>query len=333
MPHGPSQSLLLGLLAALFVAAFLASLLVGPAGLPLSTAFQALFSNENPAAALVMREIRMPRAILAALIGGTLGLTGAVLQGFLRNPLADPNILGISSSAALGAVLVIYTGLSATFALALPLAAMAGALLAVMVIYTLSGSHAGTLTLILAGLAISTFAGAMTTLVLNLSPNPYAALEIVYWMLGSLTDRSWTHVLLAAPFIVAGSLLLALSARALDALTLGADVAASLGIDLPRTRTLIVLGAAMAIGAATAVAGAIGFIGLVVPHVLRPLVGRQPSRLLPASAIAGASLLLLADVAVRVIAPARDIKLGVLTALIGAPFFVWLVLKTRREMA
>ena len=326
MPRGPSQSLLLGLLAALFVAAFLASLLVGPADLPLSTAFKALFSNENPAATLVMHEIRMPRAILAALIGGTLGLTGAVLQGFLRNPRADPNILGISSSAALGAVLVIYTGLSATFALALPLAAMAGALLAVMVIYTLSGSHAGTLTLILAGLAISTFAGAMTTLVLNLSPNPYAALEIVYWMLGSLTDRSWTHVLLAAPFIVVGSLLLALSARALDALTLGADVAASLGIDLPRTRTLIVLGAAMAVGAATAVAGAIGFIGLVVPHVLRPLVGRQPSRLLPASAIAGASLLLLADVAVRVIAPARDIKLGVLTALIGAPVFGWLVL-------
>ncbi len=333
MPRGPSQSLLLGLLAALFVAAFLASLLVGPAGLPLSTAFQALFSNENPAANLVMQEIRLPRAILAALIGGTLGLTGAVLQGFLRNPLADPNILGISSSAALGAVLVIYTGVSATFALALPLAAMAGALLAVMVIYALSGSHAGTLTLILAGLAISTFTGAMTTLVLNLSPNPYAALEIVYWMLGSLTDRSWTHVLLAAPFIIAGSLLLALSARALDALTLGADVAASLGFDLPRTRTLIVLGAAMAVGAATAVAGAIGFIGLVVPHVLRPLVGRQPSRLLPASTIAGASLLLLADVAVRVIAPARDIKLGVLTALIGAPFFVWLVLKTRREMA
>ena len=202
MPRGPSQSLLLGLLAALFVAAFLASLLVGPAGLPLSTAFQALFSNENPAANLVMQEIRLPRAILAALIGGTLGLTGAVLQGFLRNPLADPNILGISSSAALGAVLVIYTGVSATFALALPLAAMAGALLAVMVIYALSGSHAGTLTLILAGLAISTFTGAMTTLVLNLSPNPYAALEIVYWMLGSLTDRSWTHVLLAAPFIL-----------------------------------------------------------------------------------------------------------------------------------
>ena len=303
-----------------------------PPGLSVTAAFGALFGGDNPAATLVMQEIRLPRALLAVLIGATLGLTGAVLQGFLRNPLADPNILGISSSAALGAVLVIYTGLSASFALALPLAAMAGALVAVALIYAISGSHAGALTLILAGLAISTFAGAMTTLVLNLSPNPYAALEIVYWMLGSLTDRSWTHVFLAAPFIILGCLLLALSARALDALTLGADVAASLGINLTRTRTLIVLGAAMAIGAATAVAGAIGFIGLVVPHVLRPLVGRQPSRLLPASALAGATLLLLADIAVRVIAPARDIKLGVLTALIGAPFFVWLVLKTRREM-
>jgi iron complex transport system permease protein len=332
MPQGPSQPLLLSLLTALLAAAFAASLLVGPAGLSPVTAVAALFDSNNAAATLVMQEIRLPRAILALLIGATLGLTGAVLQGFLRNPLADPNILGISSSAALGAVLVIYTGLSATFALALPLAAMAGALAAVGVIYAISGSHVGALTLILAGLAISTFAGAMTTLVLNLSPNPYAALEIVYWMLGSLTDRSWTHVLLAAPFILLGCLLLALSARALDALTLGADVAASLGIDLARTRTLIVLGAAMAIGAATAVAGAIAFIGLVVPHVLRPLVGRQPSRLLPASALAGATLLLLADIAVRVIAPARDIKLGVLTALIGAPFFIWLVLKTRREM-
>lgn len=332
MTQGLSQSLLLSLLAALLAASFLASLLVGPAGLSIATAVGALFGGDNPAATLVMREIRLPRALLAVLIGATLGLTGAVLQGFLRNPLADPNILGISSSAALGAVLVIYTGLSASFALALPLAAMAGALVAVALIYAISGSHAGALTLILAGLAISTFAGAMTTLVLNLSPNPYAALEIVYWMLGSLTDRSWTHVFLAAPFIILGCLLLALSARALDALTLGADVAASLGVNLSFTRTLIVLGAAMAIGAATAVAGAIGFIGLVVPHVLRPLVGRQPSRLLPASALAGATLLLLADVAVRVIAPARDIKLGVLTALIGAPFFVWLVLKTRREM-
>jgi iron complex transport system permease protein len=279
-----------------------------------------------------MQEIRLPRAILAVLIGATLGLSGAVLQGYLRNPLADPTILGISSAAAFGAVIAIYSGLAAIVPIVLPVAAMTGALAAVLLVHTLAGRHAGTITLILAGLAVSTLAGAMTTLALNLSPNPYAALEIVFWMLGSLTDRSWLHVALAAPFILVGWLLLAFSARALDALSLGADVAASLGINLDRTRTCIILGSAISIGAATAVAGAIGFVGLVVPHVLRPLVGQQPSRLLPASALAGATLILAADVAVRVIAPARDIKLGVLTALIGAPFFVWLVFKTRREL-
>lgn len=310
-------------------AAFVASLLTGPAGLSTATSLDALFGGSNDAANLVMREIRLPRAVLGLLVGATLGLTGAVLQGYLRNPLADPGILGISSAAALGAVIAIYTGIAAAVPLALPIAAMTGALAAVALVYVLAGQYAGTITLILAGLAISTLAGALTTLALNLSPNPYAALEIVFWMLGSLTDRSWLHVALAAPFIIVGCLLLMASARALDALTLGSDVAATLGIDLARTRTLIVLGAAISVGAATAVAGAIGFVGLVVPHVLRPLVGRTPSRLLPASALGGAMLILAADVGVRVIAPARDIKLGVLTALIGAPFFVWLVLKTR----
>ncbi len=312
--------------------AFVVSLLIGPAELALATSLEALWGGPNEAANLVMREIRLPRAVLSVLVGATLGLAGAVLQGYLRNPLADPSLLGISSTAALGAVLAIYSGLAASYPLALPTAAMAGAMLAVWLIHALAGRHAGTITLILAGLAISTLAGALTTLALNLSPNPYAALEIVFWMLGSLTDRSWLHVLIGAPFMIAGWFLLLAAGRALDALTLGADVAASLGISLARTRTLIVLGAAISVGAATAVAGAIGFVGLVVPHVLRPLVGRQPSRLLMASALGGAILVTSADIAVRLIAPARDIKLGVLTALIGAPFFVWLVLKARQEV-
>jgi iron complex transport system permease protein len=316
----------------LLVVSFIVSLLLGPANLPIETSINALFGGSNQAANLVMQEIRLPRSVLAVLIGATLGLSGAVLQGYLRNPLADPGLLGISSTAALGAVLTIYTGIAATLPIALPIAAMVGALIAVLLVHTLAGNHADSITLILAGLAISTLAGALTTLALNLSPNPYAALEIVFWMLGSLTDRSWLHVALAAPFMIIGWILLATSARALDALTLGADVAATLGINLARTRSLIVVGAAISVGAATAVAGAIGFVGLVVPHVLRPLVGQQPSRLLPASALAGAILLLTADCAVRIIAPARDIKLGVLTALIGAPFFVWLVFKTRREL-
>jgi iron complex transport system permease protein len=279
-----------------------------------------------------MREIRLPRALLAALIGGGLGLSGAALQGYLRNPLAEPGLLGISASAALGASLALYTGLAAAFALALPFAALAAAALATLLVQGLAGAAGGSITLILAGIAVSSLAGALTSLVLNLSPNPFAASEIVTWMLGSLADRSMLHVALAAPFILAGMALLLTLGRALDALTLGEDAAASLGVTLGRTRTLAVLGTALAVGAGVAVAGAIGFVGLVVPHLLRPLVGALPSRLLPASALGGAALVLAADLAVRLIAPDRDLKLGVLTALVGAPFFLWLVWRQRRTL-
>jgi iron complex transport system permease protein len=187
--------------------------------------------------------------------------------------------------------------------------------------------------MILAGIAVSSFAGAMTSLALNLSPNPFAALEIMFWMLGSLTDRSMTHVWLAAPFILVGWAMLAALGRALDALTLGPETAASMGVDMRRVQFLAVFGTAASVGAATAVTGAIGFVGLVVPHVLRPLVGGRPSRLLLASALGGACVVLTADVLVRLIAPSRDLKLGVLTAIVGAPFFLWLVYRTRRSLA
>ena len=325
------QIALLLMLSILVVIGFLGSLVVGPAALTWTISLSALLGGDNEAARIVMQEIRLPRAILGAMIGATLGLTGATLQGYLRNPLADPGVLGISSTAALGAVLAIYTGASAAWVFALPAAAIAGAGVAVALLRILAGKNAGTLTLILAGVAISSLAGSLTTLTLNLSSNPFAALEIVYWMLGSLTDRSMQHVWLAAPFMLAGWICLFATARALDAMTLGAEVAQTLGADIRRTQALIIGGAAIAIGAATAVAGAIGFVGLVVPHLLRPLVGAQPSRLLLASALGGAALVLAADIAVRIIEPTRDIKLGVLTALVGAPFFLWLVLKTRRE--
>lgn len=327
-----SHRSLLAILCSLVAALFLASLLVGPAGLDLATSLGGLFIGDNEAARLVMQEIRLPRAILGLMIGATLGLSGAVLQGYLRNPLADPGVLGISSSASLGAVIAIYTGLSAAFPLALPLMAMGGAIAAVVLIQILSGSYAGTLTLILSGVAISSLAGALTSLALNLSPNPFAALEILFWMLGSLADRSMLHVWLSAPFMVAGWVMLLALGRALDALTLGRDVASSMGIRLARTQWLAVLGTAASVGAATAVAGAISFVGLIVPHMLRPLVGAQPSRLLTASALGGAALILASDVATRIIAPGRDLKLGVLTAIVGAPFFLWLVIKNRRTI-
>ncbi|MEO1720211.1 MAG: iron ABC transporter permease [Pseudomonadota bacterium] len=325
------QVVLLCSLATLVAVGCVGSLVVGPAALTWTTSLAALFGGDNDAARIVMLEIRLPRTILGALIGATLGLTGAVLQGYLRNPLADPGVLGISAAAAFGAVLAIFTGASAVWVYALPVSAIAGAGGAVILLRVLAGRSAGTLTLILAGVAISSLAGALTTLTLNLSSNPFAALEIVFWMLGSLTDRSMQHVWLAAPFMLLGWVCLFATARTLDALTLGADVAQTLGSNVRRAQTLVVGGAAVAVGAATAVAGVIGFVGLVVPHLLRPLVGSQPARLLPASALGGAALVLAADIAVRIIAPTRDIKLGVLTALVGAPFFLWLVLKTRRE--
>ncbi|GAA0288545.1 iron ABC transporter permease [Rhodovulum strictum] len=322
---------LIAALSALVAALFLVALLVGPAGLAPGESLVALVSGKGDAAALVMREIRLPRAILAVLVGASLGLSGAALQGYLRNPLAEPGLIGVSASAALGAVIALQTGLAAAHALALPGLALAGALVAVLLLLVLAGPRGGAFTLILAGIALSSLAGALTALVLNLSPNPYAAADIVFWMMGSLADRSFAHVWLALPLTLLGWLLIAGLGRGLDALTLGEDAAEALGIRLSRLRLALVLGVAASVGAGVAVAGAIGFVGLIVPHLLRPLVGARPGRLLLASALGGAALLLASDLAVRLILPDRDLKLGVLTAIIGAPLFFHLIYKTRRE--
>jgi len=287
--------------------------------------------GQTDTAWIIVREIRLPRTILAVMIGATLGLSGATLQGYLRNPLADPGVVGVSSMAAFGAVLALYSGLSALFPLALPLMAIVGGLGCVFLLQGLAG-RGGVLTLILAGVAISSLAGALTSLALNLSPNPYAALEIVFWLLGSVSDRSMDQMWLAAPFMVVGWVLLIAAARPLDALTLGEEAAIGLGVNLKRTQTLVITGTAISVGAAVAVSGAIGFVGLIVPHLMRPLVGHSPSRLLLASALGGGLLLTVADILVRVITPGSELRLGVVTALIGAPFFIYLVLKARTEL-
>jgi iron complex transport system permease protein len=304
--------------------ALLAPLLIGPAGIG--------FPGGKTAAWLIFAEIRLPRAILGALIGASLGMAGAALQGYLRNPLAEPGLLGVSGGASLGAVIAIHSGASAAFALALPLGGLIGAGLATLAVLLLAGERSGPLTLILAGVAIASVTGALTTLALNLSPNPFAAVEMVFWMLGSLNDRSLVHVWIACPLMIAGLSLLSTLGHDLDALALGEDTAASLGVDLRQLRLRIVAGTALAVGAATAVAGTIGFIGLVVPHLLRPYVGAEPGRLLGASALGGAILVLTADTVLRLLSPVGDLRLGVLTALIGAPFFLWLVIKTRAEL-
>jgi iron complex transport system permease protein len=325
-----SQKLLftgLGLMVGLLT---LASLLIGPAGFSIADSLSALFGGTGDAVSLVMQEIRLPRALLAIMVGISLGLSGAALQGYLRNPLAEPGLIGVSSSAALGAVVTLQTGLAAQVMFALPFFGLFGAGVAVVLLLLLAGPRGGSLTLILAGIAISALAAALTSLVLNLSPNPFATSEIVFWMLGSLADRSFSHITIALPFMVLGWILILSTSRGLDALILGEDAAASLGINLTRLRWVLVLGVAACTGAATSVVGAIGFVGLVVPHILRPFVGARPSRLLPASALGGAALVLAADIAARIILPDRDLKLGVVMAIIGAPVFLHLIYRTRR---
>ena len=305
------------------------SLLAGTVWMSPAETVAALIDPSPDLAQLVITEVRLPRLVLALLVGGILGLSGAVLQGLLRNPLAEPGLLGVSSGASLGAVIALYYGFSALFTLAAPLFALAGALSTISVALLLSRTG-GTLSLILAGVAVSTIASAGVSLALNLAPNPFAAYEIMTWLMGSLNDRSWDHVLLAGPFVLLGGALLLRTAPALDALTLGERQAESLGVDLGRTRLLALFGTALGVGAATAVTGAIAFVGLIAPHLVRPLVRHQPGAVLLPATLVGAIIVLAADIATRLLRIGPDIKLGVFISLIGAPFFLWLVLHLRK---
>ncbi len=282
---------------------------------------------------VIVFELRLPRTLLALLVGGALGLSGAALQGYTRNPLADPGVLGISAMAALGAVLTLYLGMAGGAPWILPAAAMAGAGLGVVVLLALAGASSSMVTFVLAGVIVQTIAGAGVALALNLAPNPWAVNEIVNWLLGSLADRSVEELRLAAPGVLIGGALLMTTRRALDALTLGESGARSLGVDLGRTRLAVAVGVALAVGSSVAVTGVIGFVGLIVPHLLRPLVGARPGALLLPSAIGGAALTLAADMLVRVTPAATEVKLSVAMAALGGPFFLFLLTAMRRRLA
>ena len=317
-------------LLAIVVVASCASLMVGPAPIRPGAVLAALIGHADAITRDIILQIRAPRAILAVLIGAVLGLSGAALQGLLRNPLADPAVIGTSNAAALGAVIALYFGVARIFPLALPGMAVAGALIGLLALLPVARRGEGPSTLILAGVAVSALAGAGVSLALNLAPNPFAVSEIAFWLLGSLTDRSFQHVVLAAPLILVGAMLIMLQARALDGLALGEDAARSLGFDLDRVRLMIVAGVAIGVGAAVAVSGAIGFIGLIAPHLVRPFTDGRPSRALIPSALAGAALLSLADLAVRLVPTSTELRLGVVTSFLGAPIFILILLRGRR---
>lgn len=312
----------------------LLSLGLGPVALSPVEAARALFgAASDPVHTTIVQEIRLPRTLLALTIGGMLGLAGAALQGLTRNPLADPSLFGAPQSAAFAAVAMIsFAGID-VLSFAMPVAGILGALASVVLLFAIAGRDAPMLIIILAGLAVSSLAGAATALTMNLAPNIYAVLEIAFWLMGSLEDRSFRHVLLALPFMLAGAALLLAVAPHLRALTLGEEAAQSLGVPVARVRRMIIFGVALGVGAAVAVSGAIGFIGLVAPHLVRAAVGHDPARVLPASGLAGAALLLAADALVRLAPATSDLKVGVLTALVGAPFFLFLIGRQKRLVA
>ncbi len=320
---------LLSLSAAMLLVALI-SLTIGPADISPAAVIKAVAGAGTNIDRTIVWEIRLPRTLLAMMIGATLALSGAALQGFIRNPLASPSLLGSSNFAALGAVIAIYFGTSNSFSMAVPAAAITLSLLSILLLIVIAGKDSRVLTLILTGLALSSLASALTALTLNLAPNPFAVVEIAFWLLGSLSDRSFAHVALAAPFMIICWCVLLYDGKALRALTLGEDTARSLGISIETVRIRIAFAVALGVGAAVAVSGVIAFVGLVVPHLIRPMVAYDPGRLLLPSALAGATLLTAADCAVRLLSATTELKLGVLTAIIGVPFFLVLVFRERR---
>jgi iron complex transport system permease protein len=305
------------------------SLFIGPAAIAPGDALAVLFADHG-AVSDIVREIRLPRALAAFLAGACLGAAGAGLQGLLRNPLADPGVLGVSASAALGAVIAIYFGFAGLAFWAAPMTAILFALGATAALYALGAGRVSTARLILIGVGLSSFAGALISLAMNLSPNPFALSDLVNWLFGTVANRSFVDLALAAPFAVTGFLMIAAAAPGLLALTLGEETAESLGANLKRTRALVIAGAAFLVGASVATAGAIGFVGIVAPHVVRAFAGQNPARLLFPSALLGGAMLAGADIVIRLLPFDQELKLGVAAALIGAPGFVWVAATTKR---
>ncbi|MEM1152139.1 MAG: iron ABC transporter permease [Pseudomonadota bacterium] len=309
--------------------AVFAACLLGSTPLPADRVLAALFGGSDTGDRLVVWSIRLPRALAAFLVGAALGLSGAALQGLLRNPLAEPGVLGVSATASLAATFSLYYGLVAFSAWILPIAAILGALAATALLALAAIQTRSVVTLILIGVGLSSFAGALMSLLMNLAPNPFSLSDMINWMLGSVANRSFDEIFLVLPFLIIGSGILLVTGRGLSALTLGEEAASGVGLNLRNQRIFTVLGAGLATGASVALAGAIGFVGIVAPHLIRPFVGHDPARSLIPSALLAGLILVVADICVRLIPTSSELKLGVVAALIGAPVFIWIAMQRR----
>jgi len=323
------DTLLMPVLIAASLVAILAACFLGSTALPVDRLLAALFGGADAGDRLVVWQIRLPRAISAYVVGAALGISGAALQGLLRNPLAEPGVLGVSASASLMATFALYYGIASITPWAVPIAAIIGALAATALITLAALRTQSVVTLILIGVGLSSFAGAAMSLLMNLAPNPFSLSDMINWMLGSVANRSFDEITLAAPFILAGGAILFATRRGLSALTLGEEAASGIGLDLRRQRIFTVVGAGLATGGAVALAGAIGFVGIVAPHLIRPFVGYDPARSLVPSALLSGLILVVADIFIRLLPTSAELKLGVVAALIGAPAFVWIAMQRR----
>jgi iron complex transport system permease protein len=311
-------------LVAALTAAMLVSLRAGRVWLPVSAWF-----SDDPRA-LIITQLRLPRTLLAAIVGAGLGMAGAAMQGYLRNPLDDPGLFGVSAAAALGAVISLYFGFTQPWLL--PAFALIGATAAMALLALLVGRSGSIIVFTLAGVIIASLASSLTALAISLAPTPFATTQIITWLMGALTDRSWNDVWLALPLTALGLAILATTGPALDALTLGDFAARSMGLDPRQTQRRIIIGVALCVGAGVATAGVIGFVGLIVPHLVRPLAGHRPSAVLWPSALGGALLVVLADSLVRVAPTVSELRLGIAMSLLGGPFFLLLLQRLKQTL-
>jgi iron complex transport system permease protein len=342
--RGGRLTLFFVLLVVLLIAVTIVAIAIGSTPIAPGTVARVLASRLLPFAhiggvdeteTIVIWIVRTPRVLVAALVGAALAIAGAQMQGLFQNPMASPDVIATSSGAALGAVLAIALGFAQLSLFWLPLWAFVGALISLVIVYSLTtrGGHTPIAMLLLAGVALNALIGALIAFVVTLRGVRFeVAQEILFWVMGGLDSRLWTHVWICAPCIVVGVVVSLLFARELDLFLAGEETAASLGVDVQRVKRVVLVTAALLTGAAVAVSGVIGFVGLIVPHVVRLLVGPAHRRVIPASGLIGATFLVMADLLARTVRPPQEVALGIITAAVGAPFFLYLLVKQRRQV-